>query len=218
MNASSLTLRNASSRKYKAACDHCHSSKVKCPGGGPPCKRCADTNQQCHYSLAARIGKPPGSKNKKTLEKFYRPKSNDTREIVGGGGGGDANNEVHKASDNGCDRMWDGEVERRGSDNVQNPFEIGQKPISQPLSPLIDYLGFLDPSQSPNPGMQDILDDRQELHIESSDDHVLHSTELGMAQFEALSKTDEPTPWEDAMNDGWSVSTAPCSSSTIADL
>ncbi|KAF2235240.1 hypothetical protein EV356DRAFT_121160 [Viridothelium virens] len=59
-------------RKLKAACDQCHASKVKCPGGGPPCKRCEDSSQTCHYSLAARVGKPPGSKNKKSLERSRR--------------------------------------------------------------------------------------------------------------------------------------------------
>ncbi|KAI9658938.1 MAG: hypothetical protein M1821_001898 [Bathelium mastoideum] len=55
--------------KYKAACVPCGVSKVKCPGGGPPCERCATTSKiaLCHYRLAARIGKPLGSKNKKTL-------------------------------------------------------------------------------------------------------------------------------------------------------
>ena len=61
-------------KKFKAACDQCHASKVKCPGGDPPCQRCADSDRpsQCHYSLAARIGKPPGSRNKKTLERIRR--------------------------------------------------------------------------------------------------------------------------------------------------
>ena len=59
-------------KKYRAACDQCHASKVRCPGGGPPCKRCShlDKSALCHYSLAARIGKPPGSKNRKTLERI----------------------------------------------------------------------------------------------------------------------------------------------------
>lgn len=58
-------------KRYKAACDRCHSSKVKCPGGGPPCERCADGSFPCTYSLTARIGKPPGSRNKKTLERLH---------------------------------------------------------------------------------------------------------------------------------------------------
>ena len=58
------------SRRLKAACDQCHANKVKCAGGGPPCKRCSDLSQDCHYSPAARMGKPPGSKNRKTLERL----------------------------------------------------------------------------------------------------------------------------------------------------
>ena len=56
-------------RKRRAACDQCHSAKVKCLGGGQiPCERCAASSLSCHYSFAARMGKPPGIKNRKTLE------------------------------------------------------------------------------------------------------------------------------------------------------
>jgi Fungal Zn(2)-Cys(6) binuclear cluster domain len=57
-------------RKRRAACDQCHSAKVKCPGREKPCERCAQNSMPCHYSFAARMGKPPGSKNKKTLERM----------------------------------------------------------------------------------------------------------------------------------------------------
>ncbi len=55
--------------KLRSACDRCHASKVKCNGADPSCKRCADASLDCHYSPTARIGKPPGSKNRKTLER-----------------------------------------------------------------------------------------------------------------------------------------------------
>ncbi|MCJ1272191.1 hypothetical protein MMC22_012099 [Lobaria immixta] len=76
-------------RKHKAACDQCNASKVKCPGGGPPCKWCADSSHPCHYSLARRIGKPPGSKNRKTLEKLRQEKEGNLKSNNGGDGGGD---------------------------------------------------------------------------------------------------------------------------------
>ena len=68
-------------RKYKAACVPCGASKVKCPGGGPPCQRCANTSrtEPCHYRPAARIGKPPGSKNKKTLDKMRQEEAEISR-------------------------------------------------------------------------------------------------------------------------------------------
>ena len=59
-----------SHRRLKAACDQCHAAKVKCSGQRPHCSRCIDTSLACHYSFAARMGKPPGSKNKKTLERM----------------------------------------------------------------------------------------------------------------------------------------------------
>ena len=57
-------------RKYKAACDQCHDSKTKCSGGSAPCERCVNTGQLCRFSLAARMGKPPGSRNRRTLDRL----------------------------------------------------------------------------------------------------------------------------------------------------
>lgn len=55
-------------RKRRAACDQCHAAKVKCPGREDPCQRCAQAALPCHYSFTARMGKPPGSRNKRTRE------------------------------------------------------------------------------------------------------------------------------------------------------
>lgn len=63
----------SSQRKLKAACDQCHAAKVKCRGQRPHCSRCIDISLPCHYSFAARMGKPPGSKNRKTLERMLAP-------------------------------------------------------------------------------------------------------------------------------------------------
>ena len=79
--------RRISQPKLKAACDQCTASKVKCPGGGPRCKRCADSSQPCQYSLARRYGKPPGSKNRKTLETLRYTKERHWEN--GGSRGGD---------------------------------------------------------------------------------------------------------------------------------
>lgn len=79
--------RGASEPKHKAACDQCNASKVKCLGGGPPCKRCAESSQRCHYSLAKRIGKPTGSKNRKTLERLHQAKEGNLGNNDGRGGG-----------------------------------------------------------------------------------------------------------------------------------
>ena len=76
------------SRKYRASCDRCHASKIKCSGGYPRCKRCAHSSLSCLYSPARRIGKPLGSKNKKTLEKLRRQR--EERSMVGSHEGHDA--------------------------------------------------------------------------------------------------------------------------------
>ncbi|KAF3388835.1 C6 finger domain transcription factor gliZ [Penicillium rolfsii] len=55
----------------RAACDGCHAAKIRCTGG-TPCARCARDNLKCHYSFKAKIGKPRGSKNKKTIERLRR--------------------------------------------------------------------------------------------------------------------------------------------------
>lgn len=55
--------------KLRSACDACHEAKVKCTGG-TPCVHCKNHHQNCHYSFAARIGKPKGSRNRKTLARL----------------------------------------------------------------------------------------------------------------------------------------------------
>ncbi|KAF2801058.1 hypothetical protein K505DRAFT_355138 [Melanomma pulvis-pyrius CBS 109.77] len=57
-------------KTLRSACDYCHKAKVRCSGGGITCGRCERDNMPCHYSYPGRVGKPKGSKNKKTLEKL----------------------------------------------------------------------------------------------------------------------------------------------------
>lgn len=55
--------------KLRSACDACHEAKVRC-SGGTPCLHCKNHRLNCHYSYAARIGKPKGSRNRKTLARL----------------------------------------------------------------------------------------------------------------------------------------------------
>lgn len=55
--------------RYRAACDACRQSKVRCSGNGV-CVRCKKHDYKCRYSIAHRAGKPKGSKNKATLKKL----------------------------------------------------------------------------------------------------------------------------------------------------
>jgi hypothetical protein len=53
-------------KRLRSACDSCHRAKMRC-SGGVPCASCSDSKQQCRYSVPNRIGRPKGTKNKKTL-------------------------------------------------------------------------------------------------------------------------------------------------------
>lgn len=52
--------------QLRSACDACHQSKIKCPGGYP-CFPCQSSRSRCNYSPGSRLGRPKGSKNKRTL-------------------------------------------------------------------------------------------------------------------------------------------------------
>ncbi|EED11861.1 hypothetical protein TSTA_110410 [Talaromyces stipitatus ATCC 10500] len=56
-------------QRYRAACDACRYSKVRCSGGWV-CIRCKKHDYKCRYGVAHRPGRPKGSKNKTTLEKL----------------------------------------------------------------------------------------------------------------------------------------------------
>lgn len=60
-----------SSCKLRAGCDGCHAAKTRCTGG-TPCARCYRDDLRCHYSYKAKVGKPKGSRNKKTIERLRR--------------------------------------------------------------------------------------------------------------------------------------------------
>ncbi|KAL6787273.1 hypothetical protein J3E68DRAFT_440817 [Trichoderma sp. SZMC 28012] len=64
-------LENDRQPKLRSACDGCHAAKIRCTGD-TPCARCARENLRCHYSFKAKIGKPKGSLNKKTIERMQQ--------------------------------------------------------------------------------------------------------------------------------------------------
>ncbi|PKX93959.1 Zn(II)2Cys6 transcription factor domain-containing protein [Aspergillus novofumigatus IBT 16806] len=49
-----------------SACDVCRQSKVRCTGGNP-CLTCQWSQRSGNYSPGGRLGRPKGSKNKRTL-------------------------------------------------------------------------------------------------------------------------------------------------------
>jgi hypothetical protein len=53
--------------RRRSACNACHEGKIKC-SGGVTCVACQLSGLQCTYSLISRLGRPKGSKNKRTLQ------------------------------------------------------------------------------------------------------------------------------------------------------
>ena len=66
-------------KKLRTACDICHQAKMKCSGGSP-CNGCRDSGYECSYSVSNRIGRPKGTKNKRTLERMSRNQAENDRE------------------------------------------------------------------------------------------------------------------------------------------
>lgn len=53
------------SKKLRSSCDECHNSKSRC-SGETPCQNCARLSLTCYYGPSNRMGRPRGTKNKKT--------------------------------------------------------------------------------------------------------------------------------------------------------
>lgn len=53
------------SHKLRSACDTCSRTKVRC-SGGVPCIGCSNSGSPCFYSLSGRLGRPRGTKSKRT--------------------------------------------------------------------------------------------------------------------------------------------------------
>lgn len=66
-------------KKLRTACDICHQAKMKCSGGNP-CSGCGESGYECFYSLSNRIGRPKGTKNKRTLERMTREQDHEELE------------------------------------------------------------------------------------------------------------------------------------------
>lgn len=218
MSASTPAHRTAfSPKKYKAACDQCHNSKVKCPGGKTPCKRCADTCQPCHFSLAARIGKPPGSKNRKTLERLRRAAEGNA-DISGEGRSGDGSDSPTDSSMTNChDGARGAENQYREGDEFQEAFVMPDMTNLPTLSPILDSFGFGEPWQSSPPSAPDFLNGDHGVNVNGGDSSVARSADLDISDILSLGNSDLQMPWADAPNDDWSVSIRSCFTLVIAE-
>ena len=208
MDTISNARRSSSTRKYKAACDQCHNSKVKCSGGDPPCKRCADAKLRCHYSLAARIGKPPGSKNRKTLERLkYSAESHSKNEPAA------TNNQIPTdrfslSKSDGPSKDW--ETEWNGPE-PQSLFHIPQLPDARSLSPSNDCFDFLDSLQSPDSIAQGFQETDPSIQVEDDGEHAVYSTALSIPNIGSPGVAGSLISWNDSMDSCSSVCISICS-------
>ncbi|KAI4150580.1 MAG: hypothetical protein LQ341_001073 [Variospora aurantia] len=165
-------------KRYKAACDRCHSSKVKCPGGGPPCERCADGSYPCTYSLTARIGKPPGSRNKKTLERLHHA------------------GQAQRERDSGT-----ASVEHA---LARSPSQASQTSMTQSTLPVVEHSYCSGSSRSSPPLAHDLFDIDDSFN-ESSDALGLWSSDMGDLDLGDLGKDDFGLSSVGTCEDDWNV-------------
>ena len=192
-------------KKYKAACDQCHNSKIRCPGGGPPCGRCTEGGHKCHYSFAARIGKPPGSKNRKTLERLHRAKMHHLETSPAGSARNDSINQISSNGDNTGNQVWAAGSGEGNGENTESSVQILDIQGVQPMSPLVDSLEPLDMPQSPTYPPEGVIQRHSRPYLDNSDEQAMDISEVLMPTFESMSKEDLQMPWADIADDSWSV-------------
>lgn len=179
---------SSSSKRYRSACDRCHSSKVKCPGGGPPCERCGDGSLTCTYSLSARIGKPPGSRNKKTLERLQHTGN------------------AHQEKDGGAtdfDRAL--AVQENNVDvSISSPSQASRTPMTQSMSPIFDGSYCSGSSRSSPPPLPESFD-IDDCFNGSSDPPGPWSSDMGILDLDELGKDNVQFPWADTHEESWNV-------------
>ena len=190
-------------RKFKAACDQCHNSKVKCTGELPLCERCIRASLPCHYSLAARAGKPMGSRNKKTLEKIDHLKRQDTIQDC-----------AHSIDDNTHFFRSGKRVECPagnviGTDfphedliSVPKPFELQRTiPTQQGPSLPIQNTGFPDCQHLEMMHEDDLLTRDQDIAIGMPDDLITNPQ-----YFKDSAGLELQAPWTTQSDASWTVS------------
>ena len=196
--------RRLSQPKHKAACDQCTASKVKCSGGVPRCKRCADGSHPCRYSLARRYGKPPGSRNRKTLERLHQAQERHL-EDHGGGWVGCSIPQNNGSREDGGGLVDD---EREGEESL-NRFQTLSTTHLWPTLSLIDYPAMPDTSQVISSPGQDFLDGHRDVPTDGGDGLLLHSADPGPTDIEGLGRAESRRMWANDPDEDWDVRTHP---------
>lgn len=196
------------SKKYKAACDQCHNSKVKCPGEFPICKRCSNVALPCQYSLAARLGKPPGSKNKKTRERIRqasRPDSGQSQDSRNDdiAFSPEKSSNVHSAAASNA-----GSTSQGCNDAQRLPRETDSR-AAQRSSPSMTSLDFPNCQQFPTTEASE-YDGGLSMDLSIFDEQAIGSPTTNFPNFEEVANIESQSPWTDRSEKPWTVSHQIC--------
>ena len=195
-------------KKYKAACDQCHNSKVKCPGQSPTCKRCADVALPCQYSLAARVGKPPGSKNKKTRERIRQANRPDPGQSEGCRKNDIAFSSQSSSNIHSPTAFNAGSTSQRCNDTQRPPQDIGS-PATQRSSASMASLDLSNCQQFPTTAVLE-YDSGLDMDLSIFDEQVIGSLTTNFPSFEEVANTESQSPWTDRSEKPWTVSRQIC--------
>lgn len=211
-SANSANSRTSRPQKHKAACDQCNTSKVKCPGGGPPCTRCANTSQPCHYSLARRIGKPPGTKNRKTLERLRQSGEEDLEVCSSGKKSDGLIAEANGGGDN-RDVVLVVSHDHHQANDLDSQLRMSDNAGFWPLSPLINDLSLPDVPSFALPLGPNISDADRDMYAVGVEESASRREDPQLPDFENSTGAGVQEPWADGLNDKWDVSNYPPSRS-----
>ncbi|KAL8728515.1 MAG: hypothetical protein Q9166_005337 [cf. Caloplaca sp. 2 TL-2023] len=150
----------SATKRYKAACD----------------------------SLTARIGKPPGSRNKKTLERLHHA------------------GQAQEERDSGTASVERALAVQKHSveSSSRSPSQASQTPMTQPMLPIVEHLDCSGSSHSSPPLAHDLFDINDSFN-DSSDTSGLWSSDMGVLDLGDLGKDDLRLPWVGTSEDGWNV-------------
>ena len=201
MERTSSVRRSSTIKKYKAACDQCHSSKVKCSGGDTPCKRCAGARLHCHYSLAARIGKPPGSKNRKTLERLNNAATENSKNGTAATISQITTDVYPGHPGDGPNKEWETESHQRNDHQPQSLFHMLGTPLSPSLTPSNHCFDFLDSLHSSDSLVKDFQERDSTIQVENDSEHAICSTTLSISDVGSPGEAGSQMSWADIIDD-----------------
>ncbi|EME80692.1 uncharacterized protein MYCFIDRAFT_177627 [Pseudocercospora fijiensis CIRAD86] len=169
----------------RAACDFCHTSKIKC-SGGKQCSSCSSLNMACSYSYTRHTGRPRGARNRKTLERVQQFQVElDLRSITDGGGAPSIRDMTTSAP----------ELQSRTETSARENGTSSQNESLLHLQSNDPYVGdMLDGQSGGNSAFDDAMDSdlyevESEFHSDSTLIPGLLSPAVTVTPFQPISKT-----------------------------